>query len=478
MKLNRSDEILQNWEKDLSTTIPITPDKQTYAKVNPEAVELTYDSDGCMYGSVDFRVDKIMAVEAVQSETQTMLEELKKEIQKEVKKEFVKGEQEKMGNLDDYLVLQVRFPNSNTNYEYLIDKAFLQSKMYYDWSKNINKEYFIVNEFGYAYSSPIRIVKKPYPYTSSSEATKKILCICERYGNLYHTDHILCWEKSAESLDIAYLNLENAKKAYNKINDTDNMYEIFMDESTMSRMGKNPIKKSNNKGEDTMNIFGNFDFGQVKNTQEFKMTLKGIAYLSTNGATEKTSERTYVQYDPTTSQIEDVTPFIISDMDATEFLFKIPVALKDVKAGDIIYDNGVPVFVRKVDKNELEVVSPRSKTVRTILPAKNAFGFNFVTKLVNLMDNFNVMGGANAENPFGNILPLMLLTGNSSSSSLKDMLPFMLMGGGAVDMSNPMMMYFLLKDGSGDNLLPLVMMSNPNMFNFMNNKVTDTQEDA
>jgi hypothetical protein len=257
------------------------------------------------------------------------------------------------------------------------------------------------------------------------------------------------------------------------------MYETFMDESTMSRMGKNPIKKSNNnKGEDTMNIFGNFDFGQVKNTQEFKMTLKGIAYLSTNGATEKTSERTYVQYDPTTAQIEDVTPFIISDMDATEFLFKIPVALKDVKAGDIIYDNGVPVFVRKVDKNELEVVSPRSKTVRTILPAKNAFGFNFVTKLVNLMDNFNVMGGANAENPFGNILPLMLLTGNSSSSSLKDMLPFMLIGGGAVDMSNPMMMYFLLKDDSGDNLLPLVMMSNPNMFNFMNNKVIDTQEDA
>ena len=157
MRLNRSDEILQEWGKNLSTTIPITPDKQTYAKVNPGAVELTYNSDGSMCGSVDFRVDKIMAVETMQSETRTMLEELKKEIQKEVKKEFVKGEQEKMGNLDNYLVLTVRFPNSNTNYEYLIDREFLQSKVYRDWNENTNKEYFIVNEFGYAYSSPVRI---------------------------------------------------------------------------------------------------------------------------------------------------------------------------------------------------------------------------------------------------------------------------------------------------------------------------------
>jgi hypothetical protein len=41
---------------------------------------------------------------------------------------------------------------------------------------------------------------------------------------------------------------------------------------------------------------------------------------------------------------------------------------------------------------------------------------------------------------------------------------------GGMDFSkNPMMMYFLMKDGFGsDNeLLPLLMMSNPNMFNFM-----------
>jgi hypothetical protein len=181
VKLNRSDEILQK------------------------------------YNSVDFQVGKIMAVETMQSETRTMLEELRKEIREEIKKEFVKGEREKMDNIDDYLVLQVRFPNSNTNYEYLIDKTFLQSELYYNWNEDINKEYFIVNEFGYAYSSPIRIVAKPYPYTSSSAATKKILRISERYGNLCHTDNILYWEKSAETLNTAFRNLENAKKAYNKL---------------------------------------------------------------------------------------------------------------------------------------------------------------------------------------------------------------------------------------------------------------------
>jgi hypothetical protein len=79
------------------------------------------------------------------------------------------------------------------------------------------------------------------------------------------------------------------------------------------------------------------------------------------------------------------------------------------------------------------------------------------------MDNFNLVGSASAENPFGNILPFMMLSDNKN---MKDMLPLMLLGnGGSVDFaSNPMMLYFLMKDGKSNDMLPFLLMSNNGLF--------------
>lgn len=222
--------------------------------------------------------------------------------------------------------------------------------------------------------------------------------------------------------------------------------------------------KNNNilKGENKMNIFGNFEFGKVKR-DNFAMSLKGIAFYSID-RTGEDAKGTYVQYNVETNELEDVTPFLFHDIKAKDFLYKMPVATSQVKVGDIIFDNSNPVFVKKVNGSEITIVDPNTREIRTILAAKNAFNFNFVTKLVNLMDGFNLTGSANADNPFGNILPLMMLSGDKSD--MKDLLPLMLLGnGGNVDFaSNPMMMYFLMKDGQSNDILPFLLMGNPNLF--------------
>ena len=69
---------------------------------------------------------------------------------------------------------------------------------------------------------------------------------------------------------------------------------------------------------------------------------------------------------------------------------------------------------------------------------------------------------ANADNPFGNFLPFMLMSDGKMDN---DMLPMMMLMGGANGFanmaSNPMMLYFMMKDGSNMNdMLPLMLMMN------------------
>jgi hypothetical protein len=82
------------------------------------------------------------------------------------------------------------------------------------------------------------------------------------------------------------------------------------------------------------------------------------------------------------------------------------------------------------------------------------FNFNFVTKVVSLVDFTGAT--ASAENPFGNMLPLMLM-----SEGNNDLLPLMFMSGNTgLDMSNPLMMYALCgKDSKMADILPMVLLS-------------------
>ena len=189
--------------------------------------------------------------------------------------------------------------------------------------------------------------------------------------------------------------------------------------------------------------FGNFDFGPVDTS--VRMSLYGLAIKNASG--------TYVAYDVANKSVMDVD--IVNFEGANKFMYKMPVAIKDVAVGDVVIHARKPVFVQEVLKdNRLRVMDIYDGEEKTIVLTKSPFNFDFATKIVNLI-NF---GGANAETPFGNLLPLMLM----NDSNTNDMLPFLLMNGNTDFASNPMLMYLMFSKGNNDMLPFLLMMNNSN----------------
>lgn len=208
------------------------------------------------------------------------------------------------------------------------------------------------------------------------------------------------------------------------------------------------IEKEERKDNDNMNF--NFDFGPLTNNDNVRMSIYGLAVKNSDGV--------WVSYDKAGKQIMDVDVF---NFDGRRFMYKIPVAVKDIAVGDVVVHKHVPMFVESVEKG-IHVVDVFAGERKEILPASNMFGFNFVTKIVSFVDFSNAK--ANENNPFGNMLPLMLFAdgANGSKSNTDPLMLMMLMNGGQLgDFSkNPLMLYFLLGDkGNNDMLLPLMMMN-------------------
>ena len=208
----------------------------------------------------------------------------------------------------------------------------------------------------------------------------------------------------------------------------------------MSSSLKTPIDKMNNKEIKDMKGF-NFDFGPCSN-DNVRMSMYGLAIQNNAGV--------WVSYN--NGQVIDVD---IMNFDGRQYMFKMPVAIKDIKVGDVVVHNRVPMFVTSVEGG-VHVVDIRAGEAKTIVPTTNMFGFNFITKIVSMFDAFGT--APTADQPFGNMLPFMLMGDNKD---IDPMMMFMMMNGGNFDMSNPMMMYFMFKDGNkGGDMLPMLMMMN------------------
>lgn len=203
-------------------------------------------------------------------------------------------------------------------------------------------------------------------------------------------------------------------------------------------------KKGNNK----MKAF-NFDFGPCTN-DNIRMSMYGLAVKNANG--------TWVSYNPESKEIIDVDIF---NFDGGKFLYKMPVAIKDVKVGDIVIHNRKAMFVIDVSEAGMTAIDPQAGEEKKILLTKSPFNFNYATKVVSL---FNMTSNApTPDAPFGNMLPFLMLSENSGEFDMNTMLMLSMMGGqSGMDFSkNPMMMYFLMKDSkNADDLLPLMFMGN------------------
>lgn len=192
-------------------------------------------------------------------------------------------------------------------------------------------------------------------------------------------------------------------------------------------------------------MFGNLEFGPVKG---INMSHLGIALKNAAG--------NMVSYDRQNGEIIDVD---LIDFNVENMVYAMPCAIKDIKKGDVIrHVNGNAVFVTGTEGG-IHVIDVAAGEKKEILPTKSMFGFDFVTKIVSLID-FSAMN-ASADQPFGNMLPLMMLSDNKSS--MRDMLPMMMLmnGGnfGSFDMSNPLMMMALMGNGGSESndFFPMVM---------------------
>lgn len=209
-------------------------------------------------------------------------------------------------------------------------------------------------------------------------------------------------------------------------------------------------RKENNTMFDFKNMFG-------------KITDNSVV-VSTNGIGVKDKNGEYLTFNK--GEITNISDFVLKDFP----LYKIPVAISDIKPGDLIIHQRNYMFVEEIRPSTLVCVSVTASERKEIFPVKNIFGFNFYVKVINPFINF--MGVPTNDNPFGNFPFFLMMSGQED---MKDMMPLMIfqMNGGNLNsnnmMFNMMMMREMSKIPSDENKkidwMPFMM-----MMNMMNNK--------
>ena len=211
---------------------------------------------------------------------------------------------------------------------------------------------------------------------------------------------------------------------------------------TFQEISQNELKIKDNRiikilEEETMyfntnKIFKNFEFGKI-NTDAVKFSLNGLAF--------KMSDGSYATYDIEKKEATDVSAFVMD----TDFIFAMPVAFKDIKKGDIIKHLGKFMIVEGifVEDKTISVIDPLAAEEKVLIPIKNAFGFSYYTKIVNIFDGADFK--PSEDMPFGNMLPFMFMNENGKDNSM--LLAMMMMNKDNVEMDfmkNPFMMMALL----------------------------------
>ena len=218
----------------------------------------------------------------------------------------------------------------------------------------------------------------------------------------------------------------------------DEFYEIVGDMKNRLATKMDIEHYNNEKENNNMKMFGNFDFGKVDGNT-VRMSMYGLAVKNHVG--------TWVSYNPATNEVVDVD---VMNFDGSNFMYKVPVAIEQVKVGDVVIHNRKPVYVTGIADGKLSAIDVMAGEEKVVLLTRNMFGFNFVTKVVSLMD-MTGMTKPSAENPFGNMWMLALM-GDNKEFDFKDMLMMQMLSGQApMNGMNPMLMLMLVKDGAADN---------------------------
>ena len=178
-------------------------------------------------------------------------------------------------------------------------------------------------------------------------------------------------------------------------------------------------------------------FGKVS-TSKLTYSAYGVAVVDNKG-------RAKVMVD---NSIMDVTGFTFDGLP----IYQMPVAIKDLKSGDIVLHNDSYMIVVESKKDSFVVIDIANGEDKVVRPFKNVFGFNYMTKVVDL---FKMMSPSqdnamipSENNPFGNPLMLFAMSGQKMDDDLI-MMAMMGMNGNGMNF-NMMLPFMLLKDKNSD----------------------------
>ncbi len=210
----------------------------------------------------------------------------------------------------------------------------------------------------------------------------------------------------------------------------DNSFGKFFSDYHAKSLSKkqNKYKENNTMKMPTMN----FDFGPFVEP--------GIVALSPYGIAVHSFDDKYLTYNATTGATVDVTGFTF---DLPKMIYKMPAAVKDLRTGDMVLHRTRLVYVQSIEDDGIHCIDILASEAKIVVPVTSIFGFNYVTKVVSLM---NVNAGApSAENPFGNLMPFMMMSsvmGDDSDNDFSKMMMMSMMMGG----SNPFTAMFTPQD--------------------------------
>lgn len=196
----------------------------------------------------------------------------------------------------------------------------------------------------------------------------------------------------------------------------------------------------------------NIDFGKVPHTAELKPSIYGVAVLG--------FDNRYRAYDKINDKVMDVTGMTFD----TDMLFKIPVAVSQVRVGDVIINASNYVTVTNVHSDgTFTVVDPKASEQKIAIPAKNMFGFDFVTKIMYPFEN---MVQPSDDNPFGLNPMAMMMLSDGANMDVSTILALSMMNGNSGMMDQNMLIPLMLmgnnKSGNKDSLiLAMAMMNQP-----------------
>lgn len=345
---------------------------------------------------------------------------------------------------DYYIGLPLVFINSPFRY---YENAVVITKIEEATSVDVNKLVAIIGV------TPFSTLRDEFPGNNnlySSEIPNSCYGLISTYTNNYtklyfKNDSDFSVTKSDDSKTIPNLIIQEDTSLHS-------ICESFKTANTRFSKFENAIKNNyndytiNEKEQKTMFGIQNLEFGKYKGT-DVKMSIYGPAFTVVGN-----SYGTWISFDKN-NELIDVTDMLIDDIP----IMVMPTSPESLSEGDFIHYTGVWMQVREIDiDGTITAYRLYDRTIQKVLPTKNIFGFNYYTKLI----TFNFGENANSDNPFGNLLPLMML---SEGGTINDnLLPLMLMSNNtSFDFnSNPMLLYMMMsKDSDNTNWIPFMLMN-------------------